>query len=303
MAVTAPVALFVYNRLLHTRQTIDALRRNALAADTDLIVFSDGPKDHASEPAVQEVRQFIGSVTGFSSVRMVERPANLGLAHSIISGVTAVCDEFGRVIVLEDDLVTAPSFLRFMNDALNFYDAEERVGSVHGYWYPVDRKVPETFFLRGASCWGWATWSRAWRLFEPDGSRLLAELQQRGLTRLFDLEGAIAYTKMLKNQIANKNNSWAIRWHAAMFLADRLQLSPGASLVNNIGFDGSGTHCSISDAYSVRLGADAIAIGGIPLEQSEEARAALIHYYRSTRPSIPKRALGRLRRMLGRQRR
>jgi hypothetical protein len=298
MATNAPVALFVYNRLSHTRRTIDALRANPLSAGTDLIVFSDGAKDPASAPAVREVRQFIGSVAGFNSVRIVERPVNLGLANSIISGVTAVCEEFGRVIVLEDDLVTAPSFLRFMNDALKCYETEERVGSIHGYWYPVDRKVPETFFLRGASCWGWATWSRAWRLFEPDGRKLLAELQRRGLTRLFDLDGAIAYTKMLKDQIANKNDSWAIRWHAAMFLADRLQLSPGRSLVDNIGFDGSGTHCWKSDAFSVRLGADSIAVGGIPLEQSEEARAALIHYYRSTRPGIAERALGRLRRML-----
>lgn len=299
-AANAPIALFVYNRLPHTRQAIDALRRNALAAATDLIVFSDGPRDRESEPAVREVRQFIGGIAGFRSVRIVERPANLGLANSIIGGVTEVCGEFGRVIVLEDDLITAPSFLRFMNDALNFYDAEERVGSIHGYWYPVDRKVPETFFLRGASCWGWATWSRAWRMFEPDGTKLLAELRKRGLTGLFDLDGAIAYTKMLRDQIAKKNNSWAIRWHAAMFLADRLQLSPGASLVNNIGFDGSGTHCWKSDAYSVPLGTDSITVGRIPLEQSEQARAALVHYYRSTRPSIAERALGRLRRALGR---
>ena len=253
MAINAPVALFVYNRLSHTRQTIEALRANAPAGGTDLIVFSDGPKDRESEAAVREVRQYIGSVTGFRSVRIVERPVNLGLANSIISGVSSVCGEFGRAIVMEDDLITAPTFLRFMNDALDFYAAEERVGSVHGYWYPVGRRLPETFFLRGASCWGWATWSRAWRLFEPDGKKLLAELQQRRLTRLFDLDGAITYTKMLRNQIAGRNNSWAIRWHASMFLADRLQLSPGSSLVNNIGFDGSGTHCAKSDAFGVSL--------------------------------------------------
>jgi glycosyltransferase involved in cell wall biosynthesis len=298
-AINAPVALFVYNRTSHTRQAIDALRRNELAGATDLIVFSDGPKDLAAEAAVREVRQLIENITGFNSVRIVERPANLGLADSIISGVTEVCGEFGRVIVLEDDLVAAPSFLRFMNDALNFYATEEKVGSIHGYWYPADRKVPETFFLRGASCWGWATWSRAWRLFEPDGRKLLAELERRGLTQLFDLDGAIGYMNMLRKQIANKNNSWAIRWHAAMFLAERLQLSPGSSLVNNIGFDGSGTHRVRSDAYSVALRAQPITVGGIAVEQSAQARAALVHYYRSTRPGIPRRVLGRLRRMFG----
>jgi hypothetical protein len=210
-----------------------------------------------------------------------------------------MCNQHDRVIVLEDDLVTAPTFLRYMNDALMTYEDEETVGSIHGYWYPARFNVPETFFLRGASCWGWATWSRAWRMFEPDGGKLLAELRRRKLTRLFDLDGAIGYTRMLQQQIAGKNNSWAIRWHAAMFLAGGLQLSPGASLVRNIGFDGSGTHSGKSEAYRVELAYKAVRVSRIALEECADARAALIHYYRSTRRSLSARALWRLRRMLG----
>jgi hypothetical protein len=203
------------------------------------------------------------------------------------------------VIVLEDDLVTAPYFLRYMNEALALYENDAAVGSIHGYWYPVDCTVPETFFLRGASCWGWATWWRAWQSFEPDGQKLLSELQRRNLTRSFDLEHAIAYTRMLQNQIAGRNDSWAIRWHASMFLQQCLQLSPGTSLVRNIGFDGTGTHCVESDAYTVELAAHPVVLDRIPLRESNEARAALIRYYRSTRPSIAARAVGRLRRMVG----
>jgi Glycosyl transferase family 2 len=295
----APIALFVYNRPWHTRQTIDALRRNQLASDSDLIVFSDAARDAAAVPAVREVRELVESASGFKSLRIVARASNLGLAGSIIGGVTAVCAEYGRVIVIEDDLVTAPSFLSYMNQSLSIYENDEVVGSIHGYWYPVDTRVPETFFLRGASCWGWATWLRAWQLFEPDGRKLLAELKRRKLVNSFDLDGAVPYTQMLKNQLTEKVDSWAIRWHAAMFLANRLQLWPGRSLVRNVGFDGTGTNCGESAAYNVEPSEIPVATSRIPLVESAEARAALIHYHRSTRRSIPARAISRLRRMVG----
>lgn len=297
--MNAPVALFVYNRPWHTRQTVEALLRNELASQSDLIVFSDAGRDAASAAGVREVREFVESIAGFRSLRIVRRAANLGLAASIIDGVTAICGEYGRAIVLEDDLVTAPYFLRYMNQSLNVYESDAAVGSIHGYWYPVDREVPETFFLRGASCWGWATWSRAWRLFEPDGRKLLAELRLRKLTDSFDLDGAIAYTQMLKNQIAGKVDSWAIRWHASMFLEERLQLSPGRSLVRNIGFDGTGTHGVESEVYGVEQSTIPVTVTRTVLQESPEARAALIHYYRGTRQSIARRAIRRLRRMTG----
>jgi hypothetical protein len=297
--VNAPLALFVYNRPRHTRQTVEALLRNELASESDLIVYSDAERDPRSAAAVSEVREFVESITGFRSLRIVRRTANLGLAASIIDGVTAVCGEYGRVIVLEDDLVTAPYFLRYMNQSLKVYENDAAVGSIHGYWYPVDREVPETFFLRGASCWGWATWSRAWRFFEPDGRKLLAELRRRKLTDSFDLDGAIAYTQMLKYQNAGKIDSWAIRWHASMFLEDKLQLSPGRSLVRNIGFDGTGTHGGESEVYRVEQSTNPVAVTRTALQESPEARAALIRYYRGTRRNIVRRALGRLRRVTG----
>jgi hypothetical protein len=298
-AGTAPVALFAYNRLHHTRKTIDGLRRNDLAAGTDLYIYCDGPRNPAAVSAVREVREFVRTVDGFRSVSVIERDANLGLAKSIISGVTQVCALHGRIIVVEDDLQTSPYFLRYMNAALDMYADVARVGSVHGYWYPVDQPCPETFFLRGASCWGWATWSRSWSLFEPDGQKLLAALEERRLTRRFDLDGSIRYTQMLRNQIAGANDSWAIRWHATMFLADRLQLSSGTSLVRNIGFDGSGTHCVETDAYAVPLADRPINLRPIPVEESAEARNALIQYYRQSRPTLAARVISRLRRAAG----
>lgn len=294
----APAAMFVYNRPDHAARTIEALAANELAADTDLTIYCDGPKTAEARASVEATRVVARAARGFRSVRTVERDTNMGLANSIITGVTEVCGDRGRVIVVEDDLVTAPTFLRFMNDALDKYEHQPRVGSIHGYWYPVDRAVPETFFLRGASCWGWATWSRGWQVFERDGAKLLAKLRELKLTRTFDLDGAMAYTKMLEDQIAGRNNSWAIRWHASAFLADLLQLSPGRSLVRNIGFDGSGTHCDDSGAFDVSLGGAPVRLADIPVEPSADARAALIHYYRSTRRSFAQRVVGKLRRIL-----
>jgi hypothetical protein len=297
--MSAPVALFVYNRPDHSARTLEALAANELAAETDVTIYCDGAKGPETRQAVDATRAVARGARGFHSVRTVERASNMGLANSVIAGVTQLCGERGRVIVLEDDLVTAPTFLRFMNDALDKYRHDERVGSIHGYWYPVNRAVPENFFLRGASCWGWATWSRGWQVFERDGAKLLTELRSRQLTGAFDLDGAMAYTKMLEAQIAGRNNSWAIRWHASTFLAGLLQLSPGRSLVNNIGFDGTGTHCDTSTVFEVTLGNSPVRLVDIPVEQSEVARAALIHYYNSTRRSFTQRVVGKLRRMLG----
>jgi hypothetical protein len=296
--MTAPIIMFMYNRPIHATLALEALSKNELAIESDLTIFCDGPKSLKDVELVRLTREVAYSAKGFRSVRIVERATNMGLANSIINGVTDVCNKRDRVIVLEDDLVTAPSFLRFMNNALDKYQDESRVGSIHGYWYPVDCVVPDTFFLRGASCWGWATWSRAWQRFESDGLKLLKELRSRNLQNDFDLDGAFKYTNMLKAQVAGRNNSWAIRWHASAFIADLLQLSPGKSLIQNIGFDYSGTHCSDSREYDVSLGVAPSYLQDIPIEQSEIAHSALINYYRAKKQSFTRRALGKLSRII-----
>ena len=219
----APILLFAYNRPQHTRRLVESLCRNAEARQSRLIVYSDAPRNDAARPAVQEVRRYLRTICGFRQVEIVERAENWGLARSIIAGVTEQVERYGHVIVLEDDLVLSPYFLRFMNDAL-------------------DPSLPDTFLIRWTGSWGWATWQRAWRLFNPDGRALLDELQRRGLTRRFDFDGTYRYTRMLRRQVEGKNDSWAIRWNASLFLAGVLSLNVGRSLVLNDGFDGSGTH-------------------------------------------------------------
>ena len=252
----APIALFVYNRPWHTRQTVEALLANAEADRSPLYVFSDVPKNAALTRAGAGVRLYVRTITGFRSVTFIERESNYGLARSIIDGVTRLSDEYGRVIVLEDDLVASPYFLRYMNNALDFYEHEDRVISVAGYRYPIKHK-PEssTFFLKGTNCWGWATWKRGWDLFEANGERLLAQLRERQLMTEFDINGAYGYTRMLKGQVQGENDSWAVRWHASSFLKNRLTLLPYKSLVKNIGLDGSGVHCTrmIQNPFDVEL--------------------------------------------------
>lgn len=294
----APVVLFAYARPVHLRRTLDSLLTNREASSSALYLYCDAPgrPEHAAQ--VQAVRRMAKAVEGFASVTRVYRERNLGLAASIIGGVGEVVARHGRVIVVEDDLVLSPHFLRYMNDGLACYADDEKVASIHGYLYPVRAKVPETFFLRGADCWGWATWARAWAHFEPDGQLLRQQLLERGLAREFDYEGAYPYFKMLDDQIAGINDSWAIRWHASCFLDDLLTLYPGRSLVHNIGNDGSGTHGGRTRDFAQQLGPEPVSVLRQALEPSIAARAAFLDYFRCQRRPMA-RLRGLLRRAAG----
>jgi len=248
----APIVLFVYNRPWHIQQTLDALQKNQLASESELFIYSDAAKNNAEKASVVEVRELIKKVTGFKKVTVIERDKNWGLAASIIDGVTTIVNQYGTIIVLEDDLVTSPYFLKYLNDGLNSYKDIESVASIHGYIYPING-LPSSFFIKGADCWGWGTWKRAWDIFDPDGQKLLNELQSRKLEKEVNFNGSYLYSEMLKDQINGKNDSWAVRWYMSAFLQNMLTLYPGQSYVQNIGNDDSGTHCGTSDLYSGEL--------------------------------------------------
>jgi hypothetical protein len=284
----APIALFVYKRPNHLKLTIEALIKNYLIEESELFIFSDGPKSDKDEIQVNEVRKFIKELKGFKKIFLIERETNFGLSKSIISGVTELVDKYGKIIVLEDDLVTSPFFLKYMNDALTYYNNIDEVISIHGYMYPLNAILPETFFLRGADCWGWGTWKRAWNLFEPDGKKLLRELEEQNLLSKFDWEGALTNVRMLKNFIKGKNDSWAIRWHASAFLNNKLTLYPGKSLINNIGADGLGTNVRKTNIYNTTLTSEQIEIKSIPLEENLYVRELLKIYFLSNKPLLSK---------------
>lgn len=249
----APIALFTYARPIHTERVIDSLLKNPEASSSELFIFCDAAKNPSHQSAVSEVRRIAHQASGFRKVAVIERERNLGLANSIISGVTQVLNNNQKIIVLEDDLVLSPLFLSFMNQGLVRYQDANDVASIHGYCYPLAHKPHKPFFLRGADCWGWATWARAWDQFNSDGKQLMRQLDSSGEMDLFDFRTKKQYSRMLQDQIAGKNDSWAIRWYASMFLAKKYTLYPAESYVANLGHDGSGSHCGESTNFNVEL--------------------------------------------------
>ena len=298
----APIILFVYNRPVHTRKVLEALSKNQLANLSDLTIFSDGAKENATEEEiarVAEVRKICREKEWSKNVSVIESEKNKGLANSITEGVTRSVNESGRVIVLEDDLVTSEYFLSFMNDALTSYENNSTVACISGYVYPVKGKLPETFFLKGAECWGWATWKRAWDLFEKDGKKLLQQIENRKLENEFDFNGSYAYKQMLEAQIRGENDSWAIRWYASSFLNNRYCLYPGKSFVNNIGIDGSGIHSGISTGWNSELAKQKIVTFDSVVKENNEAKKKIIDYFNSLKPSpgnspAPKKSIPRI---------
>lgn len=249
----APIVLFVYNRPLHTQQTLDALLKNDLAQHSDLIVYSDAAKDEKAIESVEEVRKCVNRVKGFRSLKVIERVGNIGLANSIIDGVTKVINEYGRVIVMEDDLVTSPYFLDFMNNALDFYDETKKVWHISGWNYPVKLEDKDSAFLwRTMNCWGWATWKDRWSYFEKDTDMLIKSFSKSDIQK-FNLDGCENFWNQVKANHKGRINTWAIYWYATIFQQNGLCLNPRQSYVDNIGVDGSGVNCGQIDLYKTHL--------------------------------------------------
>ena len=294
----APVALFVYNRPKHTQQTVEALRRNQLAMESELFIFSDAPKAAGAAAAVSEVRDFIRGIDGFKSLTITERKQNFGLAASIIDGVTRLCDEFGRVIVLEDDLVVSPYFLEYMNTALDLYRNDERVMQISGHMFPVDIAAKtDAVFLPMITSWGWATWQRAWIQFDPAATGYGELRRNVTLLKQFNLDGTCNYSGMLEQQLRGEIDSWAIRWYLSVFLCRGIVLFPIKTLVKNTGFDGSGTHCGVSHFADPML--QDFKVNNYPaVAINEEAERNVYGYFRRTSWKIY-RILNRVSKWLG----
>jgi hypothetical protein len=296
----APIILFVYNRPEHTRRTLAALAANPLAAESDLIIYADGPKKPEHQGSVQAVRDLLRTANGFRSIEIVERETNLGLANSIISGVSEVCAARGRAIVVEDDLIVSPYFLTFLNAGLNRYQGEEDVFQISGYAYPAhDQSIPQSFFLPMISCWGWATSSRAWSKFDPAMSALKKLDDDSAARRQFNLDDTYDYYGMACQQRQGKIDSWGIRWQLSLFARDGLVLYPRDSLVYNAGVDASGTHGVGHAAFQRELRAAVFDVNTMTWPTSvatdKPAMGQVKHLLRANRPGLVRRIIERLR--------
>lgn len=293
----APIALFVYNRPEHTRRTLSYLQKNLLADESRLFIFSDGPRTEADKAKVEEVRQLAKEATGFKSVKVIARKENLGLANSIISGVTKLVNEYDKVIVFEDDLLSSPYTLQYFNESLNRYANEEKVMHIGAYMYDLkDRNLPETFFYRAASSWGWATWARAWKYFEPDIDQLASQFNKQQIHH-FSIEGTMNFWKQMREFKAGKNNSWAIRWYASVFLKGGLTLNPSHSLINNIGHDGSGVHSNKESMYDVQIAKRPVTSFPGEIKENEQAYRAIRNFLSRRKGSLLQRGVRYLQKM------
>lgn len=284
----SPIALFAYNRPNHLRQTVDALCANDLARKSQLFVFSDAHKSENDRDDVEKVRKYIRAIKGFANVDIIERKNNYGLADSIVEGVTTLIEKYGRVIVVEDDLVTSPFFLRYMNEALDRYADDERVMHIAAYMPSIDiAGLPESFFLRNSSCWGWATWQRAWKYFSRNGKRIV-ESFDRDTVYKFNLDGAYDYWSQLIANEQNKLKTWAVYWYACVFERGGLCLHPRESLVMNTGFDGSGVNCGDRSDQLSSLSSKLITYFPIRSEDFIENQLAVQRLQRYLKVKTPK---------------
>ncbi|MFA6761019.1 MAG: hypothetical protein WCR69_08255 [Sulfuricurvum sp.] len=245
----APIVLFTYNRLSHTRQTLEALQQNKLASKSELFIFSDGGKDEESWQKVNKVREYLKTIKRFKNITLVFGEKNIGLADSIIFGVTDIVNRYGKIIVLEDDIVTSPYFLKFMNDALSFYENEKSIWDITGWNYPIKTEVSrDTFMWRVAGCWGWATWADRWKNFQRNPQELVDRFSAYDIYK-FNLDGVYDFWSQVVLNNEGKIDTWAIFWYAASFEHNALSVAPVKSLVKNIGFDDQATNCFGEDPF------------------------------------------------------
>jgi len=285
----APIALFVYNRPHHTQRTLKFLQQNELAEESRLFIFSDGAKGLQDEEKVAEVRSIIKKIDGFKSVRIFEKKENSGLANSVIDGVTKLINDYGQVIVFEDDLVSSPHTLTYFNDALERYRNEEKIMHIGAYMYPLPTKnLPQSFFFRAATSWGWATWERAWKNFEPNIDTLISQFDHKKRAA-FSIDNTMNFWKQMQEFKKGKNNSWAIRWYASIFLKGGLTLNPSQSLVNNIGHDGTGVHSGINDIYNVVINPKPITQFPSIIQEDKTAYEVIKTFLANRKGSIVKR--------------
>lgn len=248
----SPIVLFVYNRPEHTKKTLEALQENKLATESLLFIYSDASKDHASLDKVNEVRSLIKNVTGFKSVTVIQQEKNQGLANSIINGVTDLINKYGKIIVLEDDLITSSYFLTFMNQALNFYESDESIFVVSGYSPSISipkNYAHDVYLTHRSSSWGWGTWKNEWNSICWDELYIKKRLQNKKLLKEFGKKGGTDRAKMLLSQINGDIDSWAVRRGFSQFLQKKYTLFPKFTLVKNIGHDETGVHCGKDDFF------------------------------------------------------
>jgi hypothetical protein len=251
----APIILFVYNRPEHTKRTVESLLKNTLVSRSNLFIFSDAAKNDKDFKNVEEVRNYIRTIKSFNKIEIIERERNFGLANSVISGVSEVIESYGKVIVLEDDMISSPYFLKFMNEVLNISENEQRIFSVTGYTFPI--KIPELYkfpiyLSPRSSSWGWGTWKNRWEKADWRVKDFQNFINDKSQVESFN-KGGDDLTRMLQNSISCKIDSWSVKWTYTHFLNNAYCVYPVKSRIRNIGADRSGVHTGKTKKFDGEL--------------------------------------------------
>lgn len=284
----APIVVVAFNRPTHLKKIIDALALNDLSAESPVFIYCDGARDDKDIENVAAVRRVAKSASAFKSVHVIERPHNFGLSENTTSAISDVVAEYGKAIMLDDDIYTSPFFLRYMNDALTLYEDDERVAQIGGFCpFATNKGIPETFFLRGTECWGWATWKRAWRLFDDNAGKHLIDIYSRGLERTFNYNDTYSFTHLLHLYNTGAISSWDTCWYASVFLNNMFTLLPNTSLVRNIGPDGTGAHCAASAIFDATpLRATPVTVVRQPVVDCAAAREQYELFFKSMKKAV-----------------
>ena len=261
----APIVLFVYNRPEHTKRTVESLLNNTLVSKSTLFIFSDGAKSDKDIQNVDAVRNYIKTLRDFDKIEIIERKKNFGLANSVIVGVNQVISLFDKVIVLEDDMISSPYFLKYMNEVLNYFEYDQRIFSVTGYTFPI--KIPENYkhplyLSPRSSSWGWGTWENRWEKADWEIKDFQSFIKNKSGIESFN-KGGDDLTRMLKNSISGKVDSWSVKWTYTHFLNNAYCVYPVKSRIKNIGADSSGVHTSKTNKFDVDLENNDVELNGI----------------------------------------
>lgn len=240
MSNLSPIIYICYNRLEHTKKSLSSLKKNKLAKKSNIIIFSDEAKSPKEDKKVLNIRNYLKKLKGFKSKKLILRNKNFGTKFNIVSAINYTFKKFDRAIIIEDDLIVSKSFLTFMNECLNKYKDKKNIWHINGWSYPFMKKSSNDInFLRSMNCWGWATWKDRWKHLSLDDERLIKKFTNKKIHKFNIFSTMDHFSQIIRNK-RKTLSSWAVYWHATIFLKKGICIYPKFSMVRNIGFDGSG---------------------------------------------------------------
>ena len=250
----SPIILFTHTRLKLLKKCINSLKKNKLAKDSNIYIFSDGPANKKQIKKILKVRLFLKSLDGFKKVKLFFRKKNYGLSKNIISGVSDILKKEKNAIIIEDDLIFDKFFLEFMNISLKKYEKKKMVWHISGWNYNIDLKLKEdAFFIRGMNCWGWATWRDRWKHFEKKPNKIINTWDKNKIKK-FNFDNSINFFSQIEKNDKKILNTWAIFWYAKIFEKKKLCLNPKKTFTENIGESSTATNTkSIDKIFSTNL--------------------------------------------------